>query len=117
MTSFVNLFVMLATPATIKCSAFVPRSVSRLPRLWPVGAAAAVLQVRYINKGKFTHDYQSAMSLLVIDFTFLEGVIVNLWSRSWQLSTHTVTGSRHMSLKDRTAGKKYQILTPERIRR
>ena len=26
-----------------------------------------------MNEGKFFHDYQSAMSLLVIDFTFLEG--------------------------------------------
>jgi len=26
-----------------------------------------------INKGKFIRDYQSGMSLLVIDFTFLEG--------------------------------------------
>jgi len=42
-------------------------------RLRTVGAAAAVVQIADINKGKFTHDYQSAMSLLVIDFTFLEG--------------------------------------------
>jgi len=40
--------------------------------LQPVGAAA-VVEVADINKGKFTHDYQSATSLLVIEFTFLEG--------------------------------------------
>ena len=40
----------------------------------PVGAvAAAVLQVEDINKSMFTHDYQSALSPLMIDFTFLEG--------------------------------------------
>ena len=40
----------------------------------PFGAAApAVVQFADINKGKFTHYYQSAISLLVIDFTFLEG--------------------------------------------
>jgi len=31
------------------------------------------VQVAYINKCKFTHDYQSAVFLLVTDFTFLEG--------------------------------------------
>jgi len=44
-----------------------------VPRLRPVGAAAAVVQIADINEGKFSHDYQSAMSLLVIDFTFFEG--------------------------------------------
>jgi len=39
--------------------------------LRPVGAVAAV-QVADINKGKFTHGYQSTMSLLVIDFKLLE---------------------------------------------
>ena len=40
----------------------------------PVGAAAAaaVVQIADINEGKLSHDYQSAVSLLVIDFTFLE---------------------------------------------
>jgi len=42
-------------------------------RLQPVGAEAEVVQVTDINKGTYTQDYQSAMSLLVIDFTFLEG--------------------------------------------
>jgi hypothetical protein len=41
--------------------------------LRPVGATAAVVQIADINKGKFPHDYQSAISLLVIDFMFLEG--------------------------------------------
>jgi len=31
------------------------------------------VQVSGINKGMFSHDYLCAMSLLVIDFTFLEG--------------------------------------------
>ena len=34
--------------------------------------AAAVVQVADINKGKCTKNYQPAMSLLVIDFTYLE---------------------------------------------
>jgi len=51
----------------------VPPSVRRVPRLQPVGASAAVVQVSSINKGKYTHNCQSTMSLLVIDFTYLEG--------------------------------------------
>ena len=39
----------------------------------PVGPAAALVQIADINEGMFSHDYQSALSLLVIDFTFLEG--------------------------------------------
>jgi len=31
------------------------------------------MQVADIHKGKFTHDYQSAMSFLVTEFTFLKG--------------------------------------------
>ena len=38
----------------------------------PVGATA-VVQVADINKDTFTHNYQSAMSFLVLDFTYLEG--------------------------------------------
>jgi len=41
--------------------------------LQPVGEAAAFVHVADINKGKFTHDYQAAMSFLVTEFTFLEG--------------------------------------------
>jgi hypothetical protein len=68
------MFVLLATPAKKKGSALVPRSVSRVPRLRPVVAAAArVVQVADINKSKFTQGYQSAMPLLVIEFTFLHG--------------------------------------------
>ena len=44
-----------------------------MSRLRPVGAAAAVVQVPGINKGTYNHFYQSTMSLLVIDFTYLEG--------------------------------------------
>jgi len=40
-------------------------------RLQPIGAAA-VVQSTDINKCTYTQDYQSAMSLLVIDFIFLE---------------------------------------------
>jgi len=73
MTSFVNVFVLVRKPATIKDSAHVPSSVCTVSRLRPVGAAAAaVVQFADINKGKFTHEYKSAMSLLVIDFTFSE---------------------------------------------
>ena len=54
-----------------KGSALDPLSSSIVPRLRPVGAAE-VVQISDINEGKFSHDYQSAMSLLVI-FTFLEG--------------------------------------------
>ena len=39
----------------------------------PVGGAAAVVQVVGINKGTYTHIYQLAVSLLVIDFTYLDG--------------------------------------------
>jgi hypothetical protein len=57
---------LISIHATIKrqcaCSA---------PRLRPVGAAE-VVHIADISKGKFTQDYQSAISLLVIDFTFLE---------------------------------------------
>ena len=56
------------------------------------------------------------MSLLVIDFTLLEGEMVNSWSRSSRLSMRTVTGFYHMSLWERTAWKKYERLTPELIR-
>ena len=57
-----------------KFGAHVPSSVSTVPRLQPVlAAAAAVVQFADINEGKFSHDYQSAMSLLLIDFTFLKG--------------------------------------------
>jgi hypothetical protein len=42
--------------------------------------------------------------------------MVNSWPRSWRLSTPKVTGSHQMSLRDRTAGKKYHRLTPEWIR-
>ena len=63
---------LLATPAMIKGSAHVPRSVWRVSRLQPVGATA-VEQSADINKVTYTQDYQSAMSPLVIEFTILEG--------------------------------------------
>ena len=81
----------------------------------PVGAAAAavaVVRVADINKGKFTHDYQSALSLLVIAFTFLEGrdgeLVVKemaaVGSNSNRVSSYVLT--------DRMAGKKCHLLTP-----
>ena len=36
--------------------------------------------------------------------------------KSWQLPTPTLIGSRHMSLRDHTHGKKYLCLTLGRIR-
>ena len=39
----------------------------------PVEAAVPFVQVADITKGKFTHEYQSVMSLLVVDFKMLEG--------------------------------------------
>jgi hypothetical protein len=41
--------------------------------LRPVGGAAAVVQVTNIYKDTNIQTYQSTMSLIVIDFTFLEG--------------------------------------------
>jgi hypothetical protein len=65
---------LLATPATIESCALVPRLFSRASCWRPVGAAAAaVMQIADINEGKFSRDNQSAISFLMIDFTFLEG--------------------------------------------
>ena len=62
MTSFVNTFVPALTPATIKrqcpCSAISLES-DPLAAGWRSSSSRA--RRRY--KGKFTHDYQSAMSL------------------------------------------------------
>jgi len=67
-----------------------------MSRLQPV-VAAAVAQVADINKNMFTHKYQSALSLPVIDFTRMGGM-VNWWHRIWQLSTPKAT-NYNMSLK------------------
>jgi hypothetical protein len=56
-----------------KGCAHVPLSVRRVPLLQPVGASAAFVQVSSINKGTYTHNCQSTMFLLVIDFSYLEG--------------------------------------------
>ena len=56
-----------------KCCAGVPRSVWRVTRLQPLGASAAVVQISSIIKGTYTNYCQSKMSLLVNDFTYLEG--------------------------------------------
>jgi len=52
------------------------------------------VQVSGINNGTYTYNYQSTVSLLVIDFTLKERM-VNLLSRSCRLWTPIVTGS-HM---------------------
>jgi hypothetical protein len=44
-----------------------------------------------------------------------KGEMVNLWWMSWRLLTTTVKASHHISLRDRTAEKKYQRLTSEWI--
>jgi len=64
-----------------------------------LGAAAAVVQVTDRNNGKFTHDYQPAMPLLVIDFTSLEGRDGKLAVKELAAVTPTVIGSHHMSLR------------------
>jgi len=84
--------------------------------LRPVGAAAAVVQIVDINKGKFAYNCQSAMSLLVIDFTFLEGRDGELVVKELTLVDSHSNRSRHLYVIGRTVGKKYQRLTPEYIR-
>ena len=43
-----------------------------MPRLQPLAASTAVVEVSTINKGTYT-NCQSKMSLLVSDLTYLEG--------------------------------------------
>ena len=76
----------------------------------PVGAAA-VVQIEDISR--FAHDYQSAMSLLVIDITFLEGRDGELVVK--ELAVVDSRSNRFLSylFKRPTAGKIYQLLTPE----
>jgi hypothetical protein len=64
--------------------------------LRPIGAAATVLQGPDINKGTYIQNFQSTMSLIVIDFIFLEGRIMKLWLKSLQLPTLVVIGSHHV---------------------
>jgi len=56
----------------IKSIGGVSRSVWRVSRLPPVGGGA-VLQVADISKCTYIQKYQSKVSLIVSDFTFLEG--------------------------------------------
>ena len=110
--SWTSLY-LLATPATIKRQCACSALSLETARLWPVGAAAAaIVQIADINKGKYAYNYQFEMSLLVIDFNSWKGEMVNSWSRSWQLETPTLKESRHMFLTVRTTAKKYQRLTP-----
>ena len=53
------------------------------------------------------------MFLLVIDFTYWEGRDGEIVSRSWRLLAPNVKVFHHISLRDRTAGGKYEILKPE----
>jgi len=65
-----------------------------VPNLRPVGAGAAtVIQIADINNGKFTYDYKSAISLLVIEFTFLEGRDGELVVKELAVVDSTVTVS------------------------
>ena len=83
-----------------------------MSRLRSVGAAA-VVQTADINKSKFTHDYQSAMPLLMIDFTFLEGRDGELVAKELAaVDSHGNRVSSHV-FKRPMAGKKYHLLTPE----
>jgi hypothetical protein len=72
-----TLFTSMFTPAHYRCNDIravrVFRAVWRVPRLQPLGASVAVMQVSSINKGTCTNYRQSKMSILVIDFTYLEG--------------------------------------------
>jgi len=73
MTSFVNIFITARyTSNDKKGSAYIPRSVWIVSRLRSVGGAA-VVQTTNINKVRTLIFYQLTMSLLVIDFTYLEG--------------------------------------------
>jgi len=51
------------------------------------------------------------MSLTVIDFTFLEGQDNEIMVKELAVANSQLIGSRHMSLRDRTNGKKYLCLT------
>ena len=74
-------------------------------RLRPVGREA-VVQVADINKATYIQTYKSTMSIIVIDFTYLEGRDNGIVVTGWQFPPPTVTGSHHMSLKEHTDVKK-----------
>ena len=115
MTHSWTCLFLLATPATIirrcACSALSFES-ALLAALWSSNCSRASRRCIF----KFTHYNLSAISLLVTDFTFLEERDSYIVGKSWRLSTPTVTESNHLYLRDRTAGKNYQHLTPEWIR-
>ena len=70
----------------------------------PVGEAA-VVQVTGINKGTYIHIYQSAMSLLVIDFTYLDGRDGNIVVKEFATVDYSRNIFHRISLKDRTVGR------------
>ena len=61
------------------------------------------MQIADINKGTYIQTYQFTMSLIVIDFTFLEGrdneIVVK------ELAVADSHNNRVSSLRDRTVGK------------
>jgi len=60
--------------------------------------------------GRYTYNYQLTMSLLEIDFTYLEGRDVELVVNDLAGVDSIITASLHMYLRDCTARRKYQCL-------
>jgi hypothetical protein len=76
-------------------------------------AAAAVMQVADINKGMFTHNYELAMSLLVIDFTYVDVREVELVVKELA-AVYSHSNRFSLYVFNRTYGwGKYQCLTLE----
>jgi len=67
--------------------------------LRPVGGAAAVVQIADINKGTYIQTYQSTMSLVVIDFTFLEGRDNEIVFKELAVADSHINRSRHVFKK------------------
>lgn len=93
------------------------RAQAALSRLLAFGAAAAaVVQVADKYKGKLSHNYQSVMALLVIDFPYLE------WGDGELVVKELAAADSHSYrilsyvFKRPTRGKKYHRLSPEWIR-
>jgi hypothetical protein len=91
--------------------AHVPLSVRRVPRLQPVGASAAIVQFSSRNKGTYIQNCQSTMSLLVIDFTYLEGKNGELVVKELAAVDSYSSRVSSMCLKDTIVGRNCQCLT------
>ena len=77
----------------------------------PLGASAAVVQISSINNGTYTNFCLSKMSLLVVDFTYLEGKDGELVVKeSATVDSHNNRVSSYM-FKGPTVGKICQCLT------